>query len=130
MRDWCCGRSILLTASITGFEVWRRVRASEFVFGQQAGFAVHQEEHRVCLGDRRSGLLLDRAVEALFCLSVQPGGVDDQHAARADFDFGRDPIPGDARHVFDERPAHARKPIEEGRFPDVRAADDGDDREV
>ena len=131
MRDWCCGRSILLTASITGFEVWRRVRASDSSSGSKPALpstrkstaSASEIADRACCWTApvRGPLRPLRRSPAVSTINTRRAPTSISAAIRSRVMPGTSST--SARRC-------ARKAIEEGRFPDVRAADNGDDREV
>ena len=110
--------------------VRRSVRASSSSCGSSPDFAVDEKDDGVGALDRGARLGLDRRPEAGFGVRVEPGGVDEQHAAAVHLDLFGDAIARDARLVEGERAALPGEAVEQRRLPDVRASDDRDDRDL
>src|SRR5205085_6162656 len=61
-------------------------------------------------------------------LEQQPGRIDDGEGAAVPVGIAVQPIARGSGDVLDDRFAFADQAVEKGRFPDVRPADDRDDR--
>jgi hypothetical protein len=97
---------------------------------RRAAFAgIDDQQHAVGFLDGLERLLRHQAFDAADDRFDQAAGVDDD--ARAPFvaDVTVLAVAREAGHVGDERVARPRQGIEQGRFADVGATDQGDDRQ-
>ena len=95
-----------------------------------AGAAIDHEDHRLSVLDRDLGLPAHPRVAARRGGRHEAAGVDDQERSPAPLGHGGVTVARDSGPVVHDRPALAQHAIEEGRFADVRATDDGDDRQA
>ena len=105
----------------------QQLHAVLVVVGRPDG-GVDDEEHDVGEVDGDLGLLGDPQVDAGGVVA-QPPVSTRVNAAADPLGVVGDPVAGDAGHVLDDGLAAADDPVDQGRLADVRAADDGDDRQ-
>ncbi len=90
------------------------------------GAGIDDEEHRVGRRDRSLGLGAHAAGQAFARGVLEAGGVDDGEGEIAEAGGRLAAITGYAWRVVDQRKAATGEPVEQRRFADVGAADDGD----
>ena len=74
--------------------------------------------------ERTLALTDHQLMERIFARSVQTSGIEQLERLVPPRDGAREGIPGRAGDRRDDGPAGARHAVEEGRFADVRAADE------
>ena len=87
---------------------------------------VDQEQGDVGLAHRRLGLGAHPAGQARRVLVLEPGGVHHPEFQAEQLPFALAPVAGHAGPVVDQREALADEAVEQRRFADIGAADDGD----
>src|SRR5690606_36121304 len=92
----------------------------------QAGLRVDDEERDLRVGERRPGLLADRAGERVEVLEVDAAGVDELEAAAVPLARDLVAVARDPGALVDDRGARAGEPVDERALADVRVADDRD----
>jgi hypothetical protein len=103
--------------------------AADFLVERGDSFArVNQEQRGVGVPDGGFGLHAHPAGERLRVLILESGSVDDSELKPEQFRVALAPVAGHARPIVDKRQALTDKPIEQRRFSDIGAADDGDGR--
>jgi hypothetical protein len=90
-----------------------------------AGACINDEKADVGHFDRPFGQPPHPALQAVVGHILQPGAVDHGKAqiAKAGIAFAQ--VAGHAGRVVDQRKLSADQPVEQGRFADIRSADDG-----
>lgn len=97
------------------------------VSGGRADDGVDHEQNRVRGLHGQLGLPGDRLLQALG-IGLPTTGVLHQETATRPARLIRDAVAGHARNILDDGLAAAEDPVHQGRFADVRAADDRDGR--
>ena len=87
---------------------------------------VHHEQDDVAVLKRQFGLLAHARLQTVVRHVLVPGGVDQGQVHVADIAVCIATVTDHARAIVNEREALADKPVEQGRFAHVGAADDGD----
>ena len=103
--------------NVGGFPVGRR----------QAGDRVDHEEDQVGLVDGQPGLLLDLFFDRVAGVDFQTTGIDHDETSAVPVGIAVDSVAGGSSAILDDGRAAANDPVEQCAFPDVRAADDGND---
>ena len=96
---------------------------------RQARDRVDHEDDDVGLGDREAGLLLDAGLDRVVRVDLEAAGVDEHEPPAVPLGVAVQAVAGRPRAVLDDRRARPEDAVEERALADVRAADDGDDRE-
>jgi hypothetical protein len=92
-----------------------------FVFGQEPGVGVHDEQDRVGVAHRSARLRLNRRAESLARRGFETGRVDDEDTPARDFDRLDDAVARETGDVVDERTSPTGEAVEERRLADVGA---------
>ena len=93
---------------------------------RRAGARVDHEEDRVGLRNRGLGLRPHAAGQTIGRRLFEAGGIDHGEFKIAEPRLALAAVARHARAVVDQRQAAADQPVEQGRFADIRPADDGD----
>ena len=125
----------LLVVGLVDGDDDRRRRAPQDPRGLQVGrrrpaHRVDDEQDDVRLGDRQPGLLLDPRLDRVVRVELQAAGVDDDEPPAVPLGVAVEAVAGRPGAILDDRRALAEEPVEERALADVRAADDGDDRDA
>ena len=96
--------------------------------GGEAFVGIDNEKDDVASGDGDIHLKGDLFGKAIIEGRADAAGIDDIAGDGSGFARRRDPVTGDARLIVDDGDFSPCEAIEDGRFPDVRAANDGDGR--
>ena len=107
----------------------RSSSAASWSAGVRPADGVDHEDDDVGLGDRESGLLLDARLDRVVRVDLQAAGVDDHEAPAVPLGVAVQPVARRAGAVLDDRRARADDAVEERALADVRATDDGHDRQ-
>ena len=118
----------MLSTSVTGLPERRSSRGDEVILGREPGARIGEEHQPVSLGDRALGLGAHLRLDADRILD-QAAGVDDDVGDRPDAPEAVLAVARQPGHVRDDGVARAGEHVEERRLADVRAADQGDDRQ-
>ena len=101
-------------------------QADDFqVLRHQTGPAVHQQHQDIGFGNRQFGLAFDQGHHAFRGGRFQPSRIDKPKRPVPVIGLRIVPISCDARHVVDDRRFLSQNAVEQGRFTDIRPADDG-----
>ena len=92
---------------------------------RQSGAGIDHEQQRVRELDRGLGLLLHARGQRALGALVEARSVDDREFEIAEPRLAFAPVARDAGHVIDQRELPPDQPVEQGRFADIRPADDG-----
>ena len=95
------------------------------VGGGGAGPRVDHEHDEIGFGDGLRGLLRHPCSDAAGLGILKTGGVGQDDRVPADADARFLAVAGEAGHVVDKRKPLAGEPVEQGRFADIGAANDG-----
>ena len=97
------------------------------VLRRQAGTDVDHEDHRISLGHGLARLLGHFLDDAAVAGGLEAARVDDDELAVPDATVTVVAVTGQPGKVSDDGVAALRHPVEQGRFADIRSANDGDD---
>ena len=111
----------------------RRGRAQEvgrlLVGRGHAADGIDHEHDDVGLTDGQAGLLLDVRLDRVVRIDLEAAGVDDDESPAVPLGVAVQPVTGRPGTVLDDRRARTEDPVEERALADVRATDDGHDRQ-
>ena len=97
------------------------------VLRQQARCAIHHKQNGVGGLHGLLRLLLHGGGKGRICSGVQPGGIHQQHAARAHFNFLGNAVAGGAGGMVHQRAAKTGVAVEQRGLAHIGAANNGDD---
>ena len=99
-----------------------------FIDCGQAVAAIDDEDDDVGFFDGSACLFVNAAVNLFLFFAQKPAGIDDAAGHAGEGGVAVVAVAGEAGGVGDERVAAAGEGVVEGRFADVRAANEGDER--
>jgi hypothetical protein len=88
---------------------------------------IDDKQEQAGLIDRRAGLLEDVHGDNRLVIGHDTARVDQPESAPLPFGLTVDAVARDPGQVADDRAPRPDHPVKDGRFPDIRAANDGDD---